>query len=82
MLVKYASGPQNTLTGFHTIDEAKLQDLPIEEFNDLKEKGFLAPIYSMLISIYQLNALIRRQNAIDGAERIAQVSIEPQTQTH
>ena len=76
VVVQYTSGTTNSLTGTYTIDEAKLQSLDVEALNELREKGYLAPIYGMLMSIFQLNGLIRRHNAVDGAERIQQVKVE------
>ena len=76
VLVHYADGRTNTLTGLYTPDEEKLQALPIEELDKLREKGYLAPIYAMLISIYQFNALILRNNQLDGTAKVKQVQLE------
>ncbi len=78
LVVQYVSGTNNSLKGLYTIDEAKLQSMDMEDVAKLRDKGYLAPLYAMLISIYQLNGLIRRHNTIDGAERIKQVKIETQ----
>jgi hypothetical protein len=76
VLVQYQSGTTNSLTGLFTIDETKIQALDNERFNDLREKGYLAPVYGMLMSIYQLNGLLRLHNARGDAEIIQQVKIE------
>ena len=73
--VAYEDGKVNTLKGLNTIDEAKLADLSEEQFNDLRAKNYLAPIYSLLISLYQLNNLIRLHNDYSGAGRVLQVSM-------
>lgn len=74
--VQYLDGTGNALKGLHTIDEEKLQALPLSEVEELRNKGYLAPIYAMLLSIFQLNALIRRNNLRDGQRKMKQVSIE------
>ena len=73
--VTYESGKSNTLKGLNTIDEAKLADLSEEQFKELREKNYLAPLYSLLISLYQLNHLIRLHNDHSDSERIVQVSM-------
>jgi len=73
--VGYEGGKVNTLKGLNTIDEAKLAELSEEQFKELREKNYLAPLYSLLISLYQLNHLIRLHNDHSGGERITQVSM-------
>ncbi len=73
--VRYEGGSVNTLKGLNTIDEAKLAGLSEEQFKDLREKNYLAPLYSLLISLYQLNHLIRLHNEHSGSERVMQVSM-------
>ena len=74
--VHYVDGMINVLKGLHTIDEEKLRDLPKEDFLSLHEKGYLPPIYSMLSSLYQLNALIRKHNDVEHSVKITQVKME------
>lgn len=74
--VYYVDGKVNTLKGLQTVDEEKLQSLPIEDLNILREKGYLAPIYAILFSLYQLNSLIRKHNLLDGSVKISQVKME------
>jgi len=76
VLVHYADGQTNTLKGLYSPDEEKIQALPLEELGELREKGYLAPIYAMLISIFQFNALILRNNRLDGTAKIKQVTME------
>ncbi len=73
--VNYQAGKVNTLKGLNTIDEAKLAELSEEQFKELREKNYLAPIYSLLISLYQLNNLIRFHNQYSDGEKIAQISM-------
>lgn len=76
VLVQYSDGNTNTLQGLYTPDEEKLQSMSIEDLDALRQKGYLAPIYSMLISIYQLNTMILRNNRLDGTRKIKQVQLE------
>ena len=76
ILVHYESGSISAVSGLHTIDEDKLKSISDEEFAELRQRGYLAPIYAMLISIYQLNSLLQRHNAVDGSKRIVQVNVE------
>ncbi len=74
--VHYVDGKINVLKGLYTIDEDKLRDLPKDDFLKLNEKGYLPPIYSMLTSLYQLNALIRMHNNVEHSLKISQVKME------
>lgn len=74
--VQYGDGSINKLKGLNTIDEEKLQNLDIEELDNLRKKGYLGPVYGMLMSIFQLNVMIRRHNEVDGAKMVAQVKLE------
>jgi len=73
--VIYQDGKVNTLKGLNTVDETKLVDLSAEQFEDLRKTGYLAPIYAMLISIYQFNNLIRLHNH-QHDDKVAQVKLE------
>ncbi|MEM7360511.1 MAG: SapC family protein [Pseudomonadota bacterium] len=76
VLVHYNDGNTNTLKGLYTPDEEKLQALSVEDLDALRQKGYLPAIYAMLISIYQLNAMILRNNRLDGTRKIKQVQLE------
>lgn len=53
-------GDQNTtISGLHTIDESKLNELGDEDFADLRKRGFLAAIYAQMISLNQVHRLAR-----------------------
>ena len=74
--VVYEDGEVFTLKGLHTVFEGKLQELSTEELDQLRSTGYLAAIYALLVSINQLNGLIRRHNALEGSRRIVQVKME------
>lgn len=51
------NGEVANLNGLYIIDEAKLNALPSEQFEDLRRRGFLPAIYSQLTSLHQLSRL-------------------------
>lgn len=51
------NGEAAHLNGFFIINEAKLNALPTEQFEDLRRRGFLPSIYSQLTSLHQLSRL-------------------------
>lgn len=74
--VKYVDETKNTITGLLTINEDRLHGLSPENLAALRDKGYLAPIYAMLFSVYQLNALIRRHNSYDNLLGIQTINLE------
>lgn len=76
LLVNYNDGTVNTLTGMHTVDEDRLQSLAPGAFEDLHKNGYLAPIYAMLISLYQLNTLVNKHNERNPEKMIAQIKMQ------
>lgn len=74
--VQYADGSVNTLQGLCTIDEQKLQDFDEKVIHDLHKLGYLPAIYAMLISIYQLNNMIKLHNEHDLPKKVVQVKLE------
>lgn len=76
LLVQYQGGMVNTLKGMSTINEEALMELSSEDFDELRKAGYIAPIYSMLTSIYQFNNLIQRHNKRSPNNLVAQVKIE------
>jgi len=76
LLVQYQDGKVNTLQGLNTINEEALIALSTEQFEELRKAGYLAPIYSMLTSIFQFNNLIQRHNKRYPENLVAQVKLE------
>ncbi|MEM9838191.1 MAG: SapC family protein [Pseudomonadota bacterium] len=74
--VKMASGDVNRIAGLHTINEDALNGLSTDAFEGLRTAGYLPPIYALLFSIVQLNALIQRTNKKDGAQKIDRIGVE------
>jgi len=76
MKVKYQDGQVNSITGLKSVDEKRLQELSDDDFIKLRKTGFLAPIYALILSVFQLNELMKRHNQQSGAKQIVQVKME------
>lgn len=74
--VIYVNEQYSTIQGLHTIDEDKFKTLPAETLAQLNEQGYLMPIHAMLMSIYQLNVLINKNNEHTGNVPISTVKME------
>ena len=74
--LKYAGEQTNRIRGLSMIHEDNLQTLSSERLTELRDRGYLAPIYAMLFSVFQLNALIRRNNETDGSTHIKSINLE------
>lgn len=74
--VHHADGQMQTITGLHTIDEDRLAKLDDGEVVALQNSGYLAIIHGMLMSIFQLNALLRLRNQREGAVQLSHVRLE------
>ncbi|MBU3002299.1 SapC family protein [Paraglaciecola arctica] len=74
--IVYGDGQTNRITGLHTIDEDRLRSLPGDTLVNLNDAGYLTPIHAMLMSIYQLNSLINRHNALPGKASISTIKME------
>jgi len=76
IILQRDGGKNETLQGLCTIDEDKFNSLSTEQLTMLKDKGYLMPIHALLLSIYQLNTLVRRNNDDSSFSAIAQVKLE------
>ena len=76
LILQAQNGDLNRVTGMATIDEKKLKALSAEQLKDLQTHDFLAPCHLMLVSLYQLNQLIRRRNRLGGQQQITSFRIE------
>ncbi len=61
--VMYENGQVNTIKGLSTINEDQFKMLPATTLAELNSAGYLMPIHALLMSIYQLNVLINKNNA-------------------
>ena len=76
IIVTYEDDTSQTIIDLYTIDEDKLQSLSAEKLGDLAGKGYLVAVHAMLISIYQLNALIRRHNRDAERKPVSKVKLQ------
>ena len=59
------------------LDEDKINALSAEQFTWLKtNRGIWCKIHALLISIYQLNSIIQKQNSHIDLPKVAQLKIE------
>lgn len=76
LVVSYDDGTAQTLKGLHTIDEDKLQALSAEQLFELNAKGYLTPLHAILVSIFQLNLLVKKNNADSGLLAVKNIKLE------
>ena len=74
--VQYNDGQLQKIQGLQTIDEERLQNLATEELESLHQKGYMTPIHAILISLFQVNVLINKNNARNPNQGIVQVKME------
>lgn len=80
--VHFQNGGVQTIAGVHTIDDDKLTALTGDQLADLNKQGYLQQIHGMLISIYQLNMLLRKHNDIAENPKVSQIKIEVARDQH
>ncbi len=61
--IELRDGSRNQLIGFHCLNEDNLQSLSAEALGELNENGFLMPIFMVVASMGNLQALTERKNA-------------------
>jgi hypothetical protein len=76
ILLQYQDNTARKLNGLYTIDEEKLSQLPAEELASLNKDGFLVVIHALLISVYQINNLVRRHNQSDAKDKVVNITLE------
>jgi hypothetical protein len=74
--IEYVSGERRTLNGIITINEKKLAELADDKVLELHKAGFLAPIYTMLTSLGQLNRLVQLSANTDKPIKAMQLALE------
>ncbi|WP_371186125.1 SapC family protein [Thalassotalea maritima] len=53
------------LSGIYVVNEKKLAELSDEDFLDMRKRGMLAPIYSHLNSLHQINRLAQKKASLN-----------------
>lgn len=74
--IQYEDGTVNTIKGLNTIDEDVFKTLSGEQLASLNEQGYLTPIHGLLISIFQMNTLITKNNALANKANVVNVKME------
>ncbi|MEH6712098.1 MAG: SapC family protein [Paraglaciecola polaris] len=72
----FEDGRTQNIAGLCTIDEDKMQSLSNEQMITLNKSGYLVALHAMLLSIYQLNLLLRKHNECHTHDKITQLKIE------
>ncbi|MGX9459710.1 SapC family protein [Shewanella sp. A14] len=76
ILIQHQNDSTSSLSGLYTIDEDKLQSLSKEALFELHQQGYLAPLQAMLMSLFQLNALIKKHNQVQTLTPIKSIKLE------
>lgn len=74
--VQYENGQTHTITGLHTINEEAMQLLSAEQLSTLNKAGYLMPIHALLMSLFNLNALITKNNALAHKAKVSSIKME------
>lgn len=61
--MEFADGTSETISGLHTVAEEKLRLLEDELLCKLNKQGYLIPLHGALMSLFQVNGLIKRNNS-------------------
>jgi len=61
--IELKNGSRNQLIGFHCLNEEKIQALPPEALGELNANGFLMPMFMVIASMGNLQALAELKNA-------------------
>ncbi|MDC2890557.1 SapC family protein [Psychrosphaera algicola] len=64
-------GKEYVLNGLNIVDEKKLNALSDEDFLEIRNRGFLGPIFAHLGSMHQVTNLIQRQAKVLAASEAA-----------
>jgi hypothetical protein len=76
ILLQYQDNTARKMNGLYSIDEEKLNKLSTEQLASLHQDGTLFAIHALLISVYQINNLVRKYNQSEAANKIVNVKIE------
>jgi hypothetical protein len=74
--IQYQDDSVQNLNGLHSLNEDTLHALSTKQIDELNKLGYLIPIHAMLISIYQLNSLVKKNNELQSLKAIKQLKIE------
>ena len=64
----HQNSPKYVIDGIYTIDEYLLKQMPLEEFDEMRQNGLLGLVYAHLTSLSQLNRLSQKQYQADSLQ--------------
>ena len=70
-----AARPDSRVESFLADFSIEIMPRTAEKVDDFRRRGFLLLVHAMLISIYQLNALILKHNRVPDSRRVRQVKL-------
>lgn len=76
--IELADGQSHTISGLQTVAEDKLRLIGQDVLLELHSKGYLFPLHAMLMSLFQINGLIRRNNKVLSHPAIKNVHLRLQ----
>ena len=76
LIIEFASGEHQRINGLATVNENQLKSLSADVLFELNNQGVLAPLYSLLGSILQVNRLIRLHNQRYTESQIKNIKFE------
>lgn len=79
LTVKYANGEQRNVTGLYGINENRLNELDDEKILALRKSGFLGAIYTVMLSLAQINRLVQLSGNTDKPISGIQLSLIDQS---
>lgn len=82
IVLQFEQGTAQTIQGLSTVDEDKLQTLDSDTIANLHKQGYLSVLNSMLISLFQLNALVKRHNQRPELMPLKQIKLELSRDAH
>lgn len=68
LVLQFKDGTRQNLHGLYTINEEAFQKLSAQKLEEYHQKGYLVVIHAALTSMYQLNRLVRLQQAAASAD--------------
>lgn len=60
--ITFENGEALKVQGIYTVDESKLNALPLETFSKLREQSMLFPVYSMIQSLGHIHWMVSQRN--------------------
>ncbi|MBH0081176.1 SapC family protein [Pseudoalteromonas sp. NZS11] len=82
IVLQFEQGETQTIQGLSTVDEDKLQTLNSDTVANLHKQGYLSVLNSMLISLFQLNALVKLHNQRPELMPLKQIKLELSRDAH